>query len=78
MAIAHNMKAEKFINLLPNTEILDVSINEVIKCQGNAFAPSKPHPMRNEFWEDYTSKGFSFILHKYFLLLHCGDIKSRN
>lgn len=76
MAIVHSRKAEKIINALPNTEILDVSINEVIKRQGNAFAPSKPHPMRNEFWEDYTSKGFSFILHKYFYYSTMGILKA--
>lgn len=76
MAIVHSIKAEKIINLLPNTEILDVSINEVVKCQGNAFAPSKPHPMRNDFWEDYTSKGFPFVLQKYFYYSTMGIIKA--
>lgn len=76
MAIVHSRKAEKIINALPNTEILDVSIDEVIKRQGNAFAPSKPHAQRKSFWKDYADKGFPFVLQKYFYYSTMGIIKA--
>ena len=76
MAIVHSRKAEKIINALPNTEILDVSIDEVIKRQGNAFAPSKPHAQRKSFWKDYADKGFPFVLQKYFYYSTVGIIKA--
>ncbi|OJU14458.1 MAG: hypothetical protein BGN88_00655 [Clostridiales bacterium 43-6] len=31
----------------------------------NHSKPSKAHPMRKEFWEDYKNKGYVFVLKKY-------------
>lgn len=77
MAIVRSMKAERVINILPNTEVLKVSIDEVIKYQGNAFAPSTPNVHRTEFWEDYANKGFPFLMQKYFHYSTVGRIKAR-
>lgn len=66
MVITRNVKAENILKLLENTEFLEVSIDEVIKKQGNAFAPSIVHSDRNEFWKEYRQNGFSAVLTKYF------------
>lgn len=76
MAITHSMNAEKILDLLPATEILEVSIDEVIRKQGNAFAPSKPHVQRNSFWKDYVEGGISLILKEYFDYTTNGRIKA--
>lgn len=77
MAIVHSLKAEKIIKVLPNTEILKVSIEEVTKRQGNAFVPSTPNPRREEFWKNYAKKQFPFILRKYFCYSMMGRLKAR-
>lgn len=76
MAITHSEKAESILKKLENTEILEVSIDEVIKKQGNAFAPSRPHCLRDEFWSDYNNGGIPAVLPKYFFYTGKGRLKA--
>ena len=74
LAIIHNSKAMDYLHNLANTELLEVSISDVIKKQGNAFCPSVPHPQREQFWKDYKMDGISNILPKYFNYTRLGRI----
>lgn len=76
LAIIHNEKAEALMKGLKDTEVLEVSLDEIINKQGNAFAPSKPHVRRNEFWKDYAANGFSYLLPKYFNCSMIGRFKA--
>lgn len=76
LAIIHNEKAEALMKELKDTEVLEVSLDEIINKQGNAFAPSKPHVRRNEFWKDYAANGFSYLLPKYFNCSTIGRFKA--
>lgn len=76
LAITHCEKAEKILKELSNVELLEVSIDEVIKRQSNAFAPSKPHHLRDEFWRDYANNGFEYLLPKYFCYTGKGRLKA--
>lgn len=76
LAITHNLKTELILNQLQNVELLEVSIEEVIKKQSNAFAPSNPHVLRDEFWSDYNKQGISGVLSKYFDYTVKGRFKS--
>lgn len=77
LAVIRSRKAQNIMNKLDKTEIIEVSIDEVIKRQGNAFHPSKPNPLRNNFWDDYKKNGFYSILPKYFHYTKLGRLKSK-
>lgn len=76
MAITRSEKAKSILNKLSNTQSLEVSIDEVIKRQGNAFAPSRPHNQRDEFWFDYNNGGFPVVLPRYFYYTWSGRLKA--
>lgn len=65
LAIVRTRKANDWFLSLPDTEILEVQIGNVVKRQSNAFAPSCAHPLREAFWYDYYQHGYSFVLKKY-------------
>lgn len=65
LVLVRNQKAHDWFLSLTNAEILEVSINDIVERQGNAFAPSKSHPLRESFWKDYHSHGYAFVFNKY-------------
>ena len=44
----------------------DVTLEEAVKKQGNAFAPSIRNERRDAFWNDYYKNGFEYVANKYF------------
>jgi NAD-dependent dihydropyrimidine dehydrogenase PreA subunit len=76
LAIVRNRKAQAWLNQLPDTELLSVSVEDSIWKQGNASAPSKPNPRRAEFWKDYASGGLAYVLPKYYYYTPIGRLKS--
>ena len=76
LVIVRNNKAGRIFKKIENVEILKVSIDEVIKKQGNAFAPSKPHPQKDFFWNDYMIGGIKFTLAKYLNYTYIGRSKA--
>lgn len=66
MAIIRSAKAEQILHQLKNTVFMEVALEEVINKQGNAYAPSKPNPLRKQFWVDYNNMDFESILAYYF------------
>lgn len=65
LALVRTQKAHQWLLSLSNTELLEVSINDIIRRQGNAFNPSKAHSLRKDFWTDYQSHGYAYVFNKY-------------
>lgn len=65
VALVRSAKAEEWLHELQDTELLEVTVEDAIHRQGNAFAPSKPNPRRAEFWRDYHEGGIAAVLPKY-------------
>lgn len=76
LALVRSQKAQDWMMDLSETETLGVSIEDIIKRQGNAFAPSKPHIRRAEFWKDYQKDGMANVLPKYFSYNVKGRLKA--
>lgn len=76
LALVRSQKALDWLSVLLDTETLEVPIEEIIKRQGNAFAPSKPHIRRPEFWKDYQKNGITGVLPKYFSYNTKGRLKA--
>ena len=76
LAIIHNMKAEIFLNKLENIQLLEVTIDEIIKKQGNAFSPSQTNEYRTLFWQIYEKKGIKGVLPYFFGYTLKGRVKA--
>lgn len=66
LALIRSEKALNWLQLLSNTEILEVSVEDIIGRQANAFTPSSPNSMREEFWKDFYDGGMNKVMSKYF------------
>ena len=76
LALVRSQKAEEWLHRLKDTELLEVSVEDGIRKQGNAFAPSTPNPRREEFWKDYHQGGLAAVLPKYYYYTPKGRLKS--
>ena len=77
VALVRSAKAEEWLHRLQDTELLEVSVEDAIRKQGNAFAPSPPNPRRAEFWADWhKGGGIAALLPKYYRYTPEGRLKS--
>lgn len=67
MVIARTEKAQTILPEVTWLTFKKVTIDEAVKKQANAFAPSVPSEQRAAFWADYRKNGFDYCAKKYFL-----------
>ncbi len=65
VVIIHNRENVKYVTELLDLEYFETDLNDAIKCQYNAFYPSKQNELREKFWHDYFENGFDFAFKKY-------------
>lgn len=66
LVLTRTKKADTVLKTASWLTIMPVMLKEVLEKQANAFKPSPSHIQREEFWQDYREKGFSFCAKKYF------------
>ena len=64
--IIRSSKAKCILKQTPWLVTKDVTLEEAVKKQGNAFAPSIRNERRDAFWNDYYKNGFEYVANKYF------------
>lgn len=64
--ITHNEKGKNYLNRITYLNLKQVNSDIAIKKQANAFHPSPENKRRDEFWNDFHSKPFTFVAKKYF------------
>ena len=65
LIIVHDPEYLKYVTEIPDLEYKEVSVEESIRGQLNAFQPSKAHDKRSDFWKDYSKHGFEYTFRKY-------------
>lgn len=76
IALLRNEKAKQFVDNISYLTKEEISVEQAIKKQRNAFHPSEVHAQREEFWKDYEEKNFRDIAEKYFHYTFSYRVKS--
>lgn len=69
LVIVHDRSKEKYITEPEGLVYKKVDVNEAVKGQLNAFRPSCANEKRDEFWSEYRSEGFEYVVRRYFIPL---------
>ena len=64
--MSNNEKGKNYLNRITYLNFKQVNSDTAIKKQANAFHPSPENKRRDEFWNDFHSKPFTFVAKKYF------------
>lgn len=65
LVIANTEKGVSGLHALDNLEIIPTDYEAASRKQGNMFGPSKKAKTYDEFWSDFKSKRFSYVMKKY-------------
>lgn len=66
IVLSRTEKANEILKAVEWLTLRSVKIEDALHKQANAFKPSPPNPLRDEFWKDYKNEGFGFCARKYF------------
>ncbi len=67
IVILHNEKSKDILNnISDDINYVQVSIDDAVAGQKNAFVPSCINKNRNKFWESYFDNGFKVVVKQYF------------
>lgn len=63
LVMANSQKGQALLDQCPDVQLWTVDLDSALKH--NHYKPCKPHPKRDEFWEDYRKYGYAFVCSKY-------------
>lgn len=66
VALVRTMKGQEILDETVWISKMEVTLDDSIAKQANAFSPSEADPAREQFWKDYKAKGFPYVAKTYF------------